>query len=298
VERWHLIIDVEKCEDCNNCFLACKDEHVGNDWLSYSAAQPRHGQRWIDIVRKERGSHPLVDVAYKPVTCVHCDEAPCVAAGPGAVRKRDDGIVLIDPEAARGRSEIVDSCPYGVIYWNEELELAQKCTLCAHLLDAGWQETRCTQACPTGALKLEKLTDERMAARAVGEKLEVLRPELGTSPTVYYRNLHRFDACFIAGSVSFDRDGVVDCAKGARVELSAVGEEAGASARLATAEASGDAPRTATTDAFGDFKFDCLEPGSGAYRLRVYLPGFEDLEVQVELAAESVALPDLKLTER
>jgi Fe-S-cluster-containing dehydrogenase component len=28
MKKWNLIIDIEKCEDCNNCFLACKDEHV------------------------------------------------------------------------------------------------------------------------------------------------------------------------------------------------------------------------------------------------------------------------------
>ncbi|WP_211289551.1 hypothetical protein [Sporomusa silvacetica] len=32
MKKWHLIIDVEKCEDCNNCHMACKDEHVGNEW--------------------------------------------------------------------------------------------------------------------------------------------------------------------------------------------------------------------------------------------------------------------------
>ena len=30
MKRWSLVIDVEKCEGCHNCFLACKDEHVGN----------------------------------------------------------------------------------------------------------------------------------------------------------------------------------------------------------------------------------------------------------------------------
>ena len=40
MKKWHLMIDVEKCEDCNNCFLACKDEHVENDWTGYSVAQP------------------------------------------------------------------------------------------------------------------------------------------------------------------------------------------------------------------------------------------------------------------
>ena len=37
MKKWNMIIDVAKCHDCNNCFLACKDEHVENDWPPYSA---------------------------------------------------------------------------------------------------------------------------------------------------------------------------------------------------------------------------------------------------------------------
>ncbi len=85
-----------------------------------------------------------------------------------AVYKRKDGLVLIDPKKAKGRKEIVDSCPYGVIYWNDQQGIPQKCTGCAHLIDDGWTETRCTQVCPTGALKLVLAEDEIMAAQAQG----------------------------------------------------------------------------------------------------------------------------------
>ena len=56
VKKWNLIIDVAKCHDCNNCFLACKDEFFENDFAPFSLAQPRHGQRWMNIMRKERGT--------------------------------------------------------------------------------------------------------------------------------------------------------------------------------------------------------------------------------------------------
>src|SRR5574340_1175107 len=139
MNRWNLIIDVAKCHDCNNCYLACKDEFFENDFPPYSAAQPRHGHRWIDLERKERGRYPRVDVAYLPLSCMHCENASCIPASPnGAVHRRADGIVLIDPVKAKGQRAIVDACPYRVIYWNEESQLPQKCTLCAHLLDEGW----------------------------------------------------------------------------------------------------------------------------------------------------------------
>ena len=115
--KWNLIIDVEKCEDCNNCFLACKDEHVDNEWPGYTESQPLHGHRWINILRKERGRFPLIDVAYLPVPCMHCDNAPCIrAAKKGALYQREDGIVLIDQDRARGQEGILKSCPYGAIF--------------------------------------------------------------------------------------------------------------------------------------------------------------------------------------
>jgi Fe-S-cluster-containing dehydrogenase component len=167
-KKWNMVIDVALCHDCNNCFLACKDEYVGNDFKGYSAAQPWFGQRWMNVERKERGQFPMVQVAFLPTPCQHCDNAPCVTKDK-AVYKRKDGLVLIDPKKAHGRTEIVDSCPYGVIYWNDELGIPQKCTGCAHLIDDGWTETRCTQVCPTGALKLVLAEDEVMTAQAQAE---------------------------------------------------------------------------------------------------------------------------------
>ena len=80
------------------------------------------GLRWIDIRSNERGSGPLMDVAYLPVMCQHCDDAPCIAAAKnGAVTKRPDGIVHIDPVKAKGQKAIADACPYGAVRWNEKL---------------------------------------------------------------------------------------------------------------------------------------------------------------------------------
>jgi Fe-S-cluster-containing dehydrogenase component len=96
-----------------------------------------------------------MEIKYRPHICMHCAEAPCASAAQnGAVRCRPDGIVLIDPEKARGQKHLAQACPYGAISWNEETQLPQKCTLCAHLIDEGWTTTRCAQVCPTGALRL------------------------------------------------------------------------------------------------------------------------------------------------
>src|SRR2546430_17262409 len=95
-----------------------------------------------------------------------------------AVKKREDGIVLIDPEKARGRKDLVEACPYGHIWWNEELQLPQIWPFDAHLLDQGWQQNRGKQSCPTGAVRAIKVQDERMGLILCEQDIELLKPEL------------------------------------------------------------------------------------------------------------------------
>jgi Fe-S-cluster-containing dehydrogenase component len=269
MKKWFFIIDVEKCENCGNCFLSCKDEHVDNEWPGYAAPQPNQGQSWIQIQGKERGKYPFIDVAYLPTLCMHCENAPCIkAAKDGAIYQRPDGIVIIDPLKANGRKDLIDSCPYGAIQWNEQLQLPQKCTLCAHLLDEGWKETRCVQSCPTGALTIRRVEDTEMHQIIENEKLEAYQLEHDASPRVYYKNLYRFTRCFIGASVAMRVDGKEECVEGARVTLlNSANETIGQS----------------TTDNFGDFKFDNLEENSGKYTLRISFAGRDTKTVEVEL---------------
>ncbi len=267
MKKWNMIIDVAKCHDCNNCFLACKDEFYGNSFPPYSDEQPRHGHRWMDILRKERGRYPKVDVAYLPKPCMHCDDAPCMNVSKnGAVYKREDGIVIIDPEKARGARELIDACPYGAIYWNEEKNLPQKCTFCAHLLDEGWKVPRCVQACPTGALRVVLEEDAEIKKMIASDGLQEYRPEYKTSPRVYYKDLYRFNRCFVAGSVALrDTD---ECAEGAAVNLYDGSKEAVA--------------RTETNN-FGDFKIDNLKGGKAEYTIKVVLEGYKNSSLGFEL---------------
>ena len=278
MQKWNLIIDVAKCENCNCCFLATKDEHVGNDFPGYAAPQPLHGHAWIDIKRRVRGGGHMVEANYMPTTCNQCDNAPCLKAGNGAVSKREDGIVLIDPVKAKGRRDLVDACPYGAIWWNEELQIPQKGIFEAQLLDQGWTQTRGAHACPTGAMITVKLGDDEMASRARDQELRVLNPELGTKPRVWYRNLHLYDKCFVGGSVVADVAGVTECVEGAEVDLI---KEGGVIA-------------STRTDTYGDFKFDGLPPDSGAYTCRARHPSLGRAEAG-STVGESTYIGQLRL---
>jgi Fe-S-cluster-containing dehydrogenase component len=269
MKKWNLIVDVAKCHDCNNCFLACKDEFLENDFPPYSLAQPRHGHRWMNIMRKERGQYPKVDVAYLPVPCMHCDDAPCMKASKGeAVYKREDGIVIIDPEKAKGQRQIIDACPYDAVWWNDEKGVPQKCTFCVHLLEQGWEQPRCVQACPTGALRVVCADESVMEKIRESEKLEAYMPRYNTSPRVYYKNLYRYTHCFIAGSVALeDTD---ECAEDARVTLYDTLKN-----KIDEVESNN----------YGDFIIDHLEENSGKYILEIRCRGYEEKTLEVDLKA-------------
>ena len=200
-KKWNMVIDLALCNDCNCCFMADKDEFTGNDWAPFSVAQPWEGARWLEIERKERGQFPQIQVVHRPGLCMHCDDAPCMDAAPdGAVYKREDGIVIIDPVKAKGHQDLVDACPYGAICWNEEADVAQKCTGCAHLIDQGWTQIRCSPGLPHrghAARPGRRRRDGRDWSQKEG--LEVYQPELGTAPRVYYKNLYRWTKVFVAG---------------------------------------------------------------------------------------------------
>jgi Fe-S-cluster-containing dehydrogenase component len=258
MKKWNMIVDGSRCHNCYNCFVATKDEYVDNEYPGYTAPQPLHGHNWVDIERTESGQWPMVEAHYRPVMCNHCDDAPCMKAASGdAIKKRDDGIVIIDPEKSRGQREIVDACPYGAIYWNDELQIPQAWPFDAHLLDRGWDETKLEKACPTGVFRSVKVTDSEMTKIAEQENLKTLEPRQGAKPRVYYKNSHLFETFFLGGTVVTENSGTEDCAEGALV-IAYKGDQ-----ELARTE----------SDGFGEFKIAGFEKTVGAISLSVEFRG-------------------------
>jgi Fe-S-cluster-containing dehydrogenase component len=97
-----MVVDLSKCTACYCCFTACKDEYWENDYPPYSAGQPRFGQFWMNVFKKERGEYPFIKVAYMPMLCQHCGSAPCMkAARDGAIMRKAASSSI--PEGGRPR---------------------------------------------------------------------------------------------------------------------------------------------------------------------------------------------------
>ena len=231
-------IDLSQCNGCYCCQIACKDEHVGNDWTPIAKPQPDTGQFWIGLTELIRGQVPKVKITYLPRLCHHCDDAPCIESCKfDAIYKREDGLVIIDGDKCTGCKLCKDACPHDMIFWNTSLNIPQKCTGCAHLLDndPNWKVPRCVDQCPTAAIQFGEEEDFKdFIAEA-----ETLNPEYGTKSRVYYKHLPRK---FVAGTV-YDP------------EINEV--HIGAKCTLQDAESKESF--TAETNSWGDFVFDGLK---------------------------------------
>ena len=101
----------------------------------------------------------------------------------------------------------------------------------------------------------------------------VLRPELGTSPRVYYLNKpKRFVAATV---VDIDADEVVE---GAEVPLQRTSDDA--------------VVLTGQTDEFGDVWLENIDPDS--YRLWMKKDGYLDQSIEVDLTTKDQAYPELQ----
>ena len=165
----------------------------------------------------------------------------------------------------------MDACPYDVIFFNEDLNLAQKCTGCAHLLDDGWDEPRCADACPTLAISWMTEAEAQPLLKNAG----VWKPELKdqVKPRVYYLNLPKK---FIAGTVYDPKE-----------------EEVVIGATVSVKGAAGE-QRTIQTDAYGDFWFEGLPDDT--FELKIEQGGKTKAFSGLDTAEADINLGDIPLS--
>ena len=149
-QRRLIVTDINKCNACRTCELACALAHSG----------------FADIVEAILSEAPLVSrvqVAAAegrpvPIQCQQCEDAPCVAVCPSGALYKDEekGVVLLKVEKCIGCKCCVLVCPFGAVNWAPTIQRIAKCDLCEGIVKEG-EAPRCVSGCPTGARKIVKL---------------------------------------------------------------------------------------------------------------------------------------------
>jgi len=178
--RYGFLVDLRRCIGCHTCSVVCKSE---NDvplgvWRA-----------WVKQI--EKGIYPDVRRSFLPLLCNNCERPICVTVCPvRANKKRPDGIVTYDPHRCVGCRYCMAACPYEVRYLHPFKKIVEKCHWCLHRVEAGL-EPACVAACPSGARVFGNLLDpqSKIARLIANNPVQVIQPEMGTDPRVYYIGL-------------------------------------------------------------------------------------------------------------
>ena len=223
-QAWAMAIDLDLCIGCNACMTACQGE---NNVLTVGEDQVADGREmhWIRIDRYYEGPDENPAIHFQPVTCMHCEQAPCEMGCPvNATVHSDDGLNLQIYNRCIGTRTCQAYCPYKVRRFNfyeyrtrepndpperrnpevtvRSRGVMEKCTYCVQRIQAadiaarmgdreigeGEVVTACQAACPTGAIIFGDQRKPHSAvaeAKAEGRNYDLLA-ELGVRPRTSY----------------------------------------------------------------------------------------------------------------
>ena len=146
-----ILVRLDRCVGCRSCQLACATEHSTAQTLAGAVAETPRPRYRLYIERADSRNVPL--------TCRHCDPAPCLEACiAGAISRDSRGMVVHREDRCVGCWTCLMVCPYGVVGRKQEQRIAVKCDRCPDR-----DVPACVQACPTRALVYAE--PEEFAAR-------------------------------------------------------------------------------------------------------------------------------------
>ena len=180
-KRYGMLIDLRRCIGCQACTVSC---HIENQ------APLGNFRTIVSQFEVEDAASGDCATFMLPRLCNHCENPPCVPVCPvQATFQRQDGIVVVDNDRCVGCAYCVNACPYDARFINETTQTADKCTFCAHRLEANLLPA-CVESCVGGARIIGDMRDPNsQISRLIKEhhqQLRVLQPEKGTVPQVFY----------------------------------------------------------------------------------------------------------------
>jgi MoCo/4Fe-4S cofactor protein with predicted Tat translocation signal len=225
---WAMTIDLNFCIGCQACVIACQAE---NNIPTVGKEQVLDGRimHWLRIDRYYKGSPASPKIAFEPMPCMQCENAPCEVVCPVHATVHDhEGLNLMVYNRCIGTRFCSNNCPYKVrrfnffayahqedrpaAAWNPDVSVRdrgvmEKCTYCIQRIRAaeiaadrdnrpvhdGEVVTACQQSCPTQAIVFGDRNDpQSVVARRKTDPLDyVLLDDLNTRPRTSYGALIR-----------------------------------------------------------------------------------------------------------
>jgi anaerobic dimethyl sulfoxide reductase subunit B (iron-sulfur subunit) len=152
--RKSIFRDSESCVDCKACIIACKVKHM---WPPYNTAEPVPEPRGVNLLQvyqygPEISAGGKVHQPFVSISCMHCEDAPCIRVCPTSAIYKDSEtqITLVEEKRCIGCKACLWICPYGAPSFKENGKMVL-CNLCMDRLKEG-KKAACEAACQASAI--------------------------------------------------------------------------------------------------------------------------------------------------